>query len=405
MKLNIIFTLLLCFFHIAIFGQNLEKQIELINAEIDKLESVKRQFEIQKESLLLSKIQRDISALGFPTDDYVKHSALVLSYNEQHEQANWVMHMILPEILNGTVFRTNDFRPDELILSGSAVEQDYFLTDTLDNGEIVYDGFGYDRGHLAPSADFRWSEKALSESYLYSNMSPQVAKFNREIWAGLEDHLRKYVLKHNVPLYIITAPVLNNDLKKSQRSINQISIPNQYIKIAMDLENKRGIAFLLDNIEDESVLIETKAIPIDEAEMALGFNVFPLLEKYEDSFLLEDWFDNLANGDVQPMKQDQLIRGRFNTTIGGKRIGKESIVCGKVVSTKISRSGHLWLNIDKQFPNQIFSVFVKKEDLTSFPYQPEQYLLLKDACFEGRVEDLNGTPTIQLKRAKQIIEL
>jgi endonuclease G len=49
---------------------------------------------------------------------------------------------------------------------------------------------GWDRGYLAPSADFRWSEKALSESYFYSNMSPQLDDFNREGWAELEGLLR-----------------------------------------------------------------------------------------------------------------------------------------------------------------------------------------------------------------------
>jgi endonuclease G len=41
------------------------------------------------------------------------------------------------------------------VKTGSAVEEDYFLKYPQPDGTIKYDGFGYDRGHLAPSADFR----------------------------------------------------------------------------------------------------------------------------------------------------------------------------------------------------------------------------------------------------------
>lgn len=41
--------------------------------------------------------------------------------------------------------------------------------------------------------DFRWSATALSESYFYSNMSPQLPVFNRQSWAKVEDMLRSYV--------------------------------------------------------------------------------------------------------------------------------------------------------------------------------------------------------------------
>src|SRR5690606_2430798 len=101
-------------------------------------------------------------------------------------QARWVAHIILPDIIDGQVTRSNDFRVDPMVRSGTAVEADYFLQSQKPDGTIEYDGFGYDRGHLAPSADFRWSESALSESYYYSNMSPQLAEFNRNGWAELE---------------------------------------------------------------------------------------------------------------------------------------------------------------------------------------------------------------------------
>jgi endonuclease G len=72
---------------------------------------------------------------------------------------------------------------DDKVSCGTAVEADYFLRTENPDGTHGYDGFGFDRGHLAPSADFRWSATALSESYYYSNMTPQRPGFNQESWA------------------------------------------------------------------------------------------------------------------------------------------------------------------------------------------------------------------------------
>jgi len=56
------------------------------------------------------------------------------------------------------------------------------------------------------------------------------------------------------------------------------------------------------------------------------------------------------------------------------------------------------MNIDKQFPNQIFSVYIKKEDLVNFSYRPEKEMLYKQVCFLGKVQNFNGTPTIQIEK-------
>ena len=116
---------------------------------------------------------------------------MILGYNENHEQAQWVSHIVLPDVEKGNVSRTNNFRKDELVTSGTASKADYWYS-------------GYDRGHLAPSADFRWSKTALSESYFYSNMAPQLPELNREKWAELENAIREYVIENKIQVYVVT---------------------------------------------------------------------------------------------------------------------------------------------------------------------------------------------------------
>ena len=115
--------------------------------------------------------------IGLPyytqSDQIISHTAYTLKYSEQHEQASWVAYTLKSSHTSGTVGRTNDFREDYKVKTGSASLSDY-------------KGSGYDRGHLAPAADFKWSSTAMSESFFMSNMSPQKPGFNRGIWKKLE---------------------------------------------------------------------------------------------------------------------------------------------------------------------------------------------------------------------------
>ena len=44
-----------------------------------------------------------------------------------------------------------------------------------------YRNSGYDRGHLAPAADMKNSSISMSESFLFSNISPQDPSFNGDL--------------------------------------------------------------------------------------------------------------------------------------------------------------------------------------------------------------------------------
>ncbi|MBC8193615.1 MAG: DNA/RNA non-specific endonuclease, partial [FCB group bacterium] len=78
--------------------------------------------------------------LGLPkyssSDQIISHFAYTLKYDENHEQAAWVAYQLSSAHTSGNVSRTNDFRPDYSVKTGSA-------------GLSDYKGSGYDRGHLA----------------------------------------------------------------------------------------------------------------------------------------------------------------------------------------------------------------------------------------------------------------
>ena len=358
---------------------------------------------------MLQMVQRDLEAIGLPSDTYIMHNAMALEYSEPHEQARWVAHIILQDIKEGVVSRSNDFRIDTLVKTGSAVEADYFLKIKKQDGTWEYDAFGFDRGHLAPSADFRWSATALSESYYYSNMSPQLAEFNRGRWSDLEAQLRGYVIGHpGVQLYVVTGPLLETDLPVIERSVNKVAIPRKLFKVALDLVNKRAIGFVMPNAEI-SYPVESFAVSVDSVERLTGLDFFRALPdsleaRLEVKIDKAVWLSTVAGGDVEPLSQPGLPRNHFNTVVGARYMGKgeEVTVCGTVVGSRYSKTGNLWLNLDKKFPNQVFSVFIRKQDLPNFSDDPKAELENRKVCFTGRVESFNGTPTMNIEREEKV---
>lgn len=397
-------------FPLGVEGQTTPETLQQYRSELEQIEAAQDSIRGLIEAVRLEELRAEMHAFGFPEDDFIEHSAMVLAYDERHEQAKWVMHIIAPEIIQGTVGRTNDFRPDPKVSTGSAVEEDYFLKTLQADGNYSYDGFGFDRGHLAPSADFRWSFNALSESYFYSNMSPQRAEFNRGGWAELEDALRAYIyrnLEHH--LVVVTLPVLHDELPVIERSVNRVSIPETYVKVAFDPKTERGIAFAMPNSTIDRPLA-SYAMTIREAEEMTGFDFFPLLDTCitnvaETTYNIEDWLTESLLGDVEPLFAPDLPRGHFNTTQAARHMGsgKEVIVCGTVVGSRTARSGNVWLNLDRQYPNQVFSVYIKKEHLINFSYDPEKSLNGEVICVKARISDLSGTPTMRIEREKQLV--
>ncbi|RMF04377.1 MAG: DNA/RNA non-specific endonuclease, partial [Bacteroidetes bacterium] len=283
-------------------------------------------------------------------------------------------------------------------------------TDTLANGKVKYDGFGYDRGHLAPSADFRWSAQALSESYFYSNMSPQVADFNRGGWADLEAHLRGYVYDHpHSELYIVTGPLLTDSLAVIERGVNKVSIPDTFFKVALDLRAGQAIGFLMPN-RALTYPIDHYAVTVDEVERVTGLDFFPALAEaaaIEAHLDKAYWFEALAQGDVEPLYPPSLPRDHFNTIQARDHMnsGKAVVICGKVVSARYSRAGHVWLNLDKRYPNDICSVMIRKEDLVHFSGDPSELFKGKVIAVKGKIFPLSGKPVVSLKREEDVQDL
>ena len=149
--------------------------------------------------------------------ELVHHRYYSLSYSEQHEQAEWVFYEIKKERVLGLISRTDNFRSDNSVSTNSATLSDY-------------KGSGFDRGHLAPAADFSFSTTAMSESFYMSNMSPQNPSFNRGIWKNLESLVRTWGTNNSI--YVVTGPILDDC--STTIGTNNVCIPEYYYKVIYD---------------------------------------------------------------------------------------------------------------------------------------------------------------------------
>jgi endonuclease G len=211
----------------------------------------------------------------FQNEEIIKHSGFTLSYNENYEQASWVAYELTADELIKRVKRSDNFKKDSKVSTGSALPSDYAKS-------------GYDRGHLAPAADLSWSEVTMKESFFMSNMSPQKPGFNRGVWKKLEGYVRQWA-SDNGSIYVVTGGVLK-DIDKYIGTSN-VGIPKYYYKVILDYTGpeKKGIGFILPN-QSSSKKLQLSAVSIDEVEALTGIDFFHALPDNEEN-LLESQFD------------------------------------------------------------------------------------------------------------------
>jgi endonuclease G len=203
-------------------------------------------------------------------ESYVHHLAYGFVYDETHEQAKWIAYCLTKKEASGTIERSDNFEEDPLVSSGTATDGDYAKS-------------GYDRGHLAPAADMRWSVKTMEESFYYSNMSPQDPGFNRGIWKRLEEQVRDWAWENEV-IYVVTGPVLTSNLPNI--GSNGVSVPSYYYKVILDYSQPsvKAIAFLLPN-QSSSAGIQSFIVSINEVEKLTGIDFFPTLPDQQEEQL------------------------------------------------------------------------------------------------------------------------
>lgn len=193
----------------------------------------------------------------------IRHRFYTLSYAEEHEQAEWVAYELKKKDIVRVNFKRPYFIEDPKVPTKSASWRNYIRS-------------GYDRGHLCPAADRRFSREAFNETFYTSNVSPQRNDFNAGIWNRLEQKTRYWALKYD-GVYVVTGGVLDNHQKTIGKE--KITVPNYFYKVLMDRSGGtyKMIAFLIPHKESDKPLYHY-VVSVDKIEKMTGIDFFPNLQ-------------------------------------------------------------------------------------------------------------------------------
>lgn len=193
----------------------------------------------------------------------ITHTGYTVSYNHHYKTPNWVAWELTRDETKGTESRKSKFEPDPNLPEPRVEHSDYTNS-------------GYDRGHMAPAADMKWSEKAMEESFYMSNICPQNRKLNRDDWGDLEEKCREWAKKYG-RVYIACGPIYD---KASPKRIgkHQVAVPDRFFKVVLIYNRKAPIAmgFLFENKAHHQNL-KNYMVKVDQVEEETGLDFFSKL--------------------------------------------------------------------------------------------------------------------------------
>lgn len=217
-----------------------------------------------------------VASTGSPSNYLMVKSQYALSYHRDRGTPNWVSWQLNSSWL-GSAPRQDDFRADTALPSG------WYRVTSSD-----YTGSGFDRGHMAPSADRTNTITNNSATFLMTNIIPQAPDNNQGPWAQLEDYCRSLVTQGR-ELYIISGSYGTGGTgsagSRTTIASGRVTVPTRTWKVIVVLDrpglgvsgvttNTRVIAVNMPNAQGiRSAPWRNYRVSVDSIESATGYNL------------------------------------------------------------------------------------------------------------------------------------
>ena len=214
-------------------------------------------------------------------EQVIEHLGYTVSYNPVWLVPNWVAYELTDAETYGEQERSDHFKPDPLVNGDPVVTGDYSKS-------------GFDRGHMAPAADMKWSEQAMKESFYMTNMCPQLHNLNAGDWKDLEEMARDWARQYGA-IYIACGPIVEADYPTIGKN-RSIAVPAAFYKVFLRSKQDgswTSIGFVMKNEAGNRPLM-TYMLSVDEIEAQTGIDFFYHLpddieEQVESDINLSDW--------------------------------------------------------------------------------------------------------------------
>lgn len=224
----------------------------------------------------------DLETVSIPkglTSQIKEYTGFTVSFNKDNGTPNYVAWELLGKEVANDVQRDDNFWTDPDI-DGCPSTKDYTRS-------------GYDRGHMCPAADQKWSAQAMYDCFVMANMCPQEHALNAGAWATLENKERQWAQRDSA-IMIIAGPLYDkNDTKRIGDA--GVRVPGAFFKVLMApyLDQPEGIAFVYPNMTSPGNM-QDYAMSIDELEEILGYDFFPTLpdnieKQVESTYSFKEW--------------------------------------------------------------------------------------------------------------------
>lgn len=208
-----------------------------------------------------------------------EYVGFTLSFNKDNHTPNYVAWELLGSEVQNDVARSDNFWQDFDII-GCPAHRDYT-------------GSGYDRGHMCPAADQKWSMEAMNDCFVMANMCPQDHSLNAGAWNTLENKERQWAQRDSA-IMIVAGPIYEKTDTKRIGNVG-VRVPSAFFKVLLApyVEEPRAIGFIYPNMTAPGNM-EGYAMSIDDVEKITGFDFFPALpddieKKVEAEFSFKEW--------------------------------------------------------------------------------------------------------------------
>ncbi len=204
----------------------------------------------------------DVAMPTAQTETIIKYPGFTVNFNADKHIPNYVAWELTRDRLDGPYKRSNNFRTDESV-NGCATTDDYRHS-------------GYDRGHMAPAADMKWSRQAMDACFYLTNICPQSQHLNTGPWRKLEEATRRWAARDSA-LIVICGPILTDRITETIGA-TKVAVPKRFFKVILApyANPPRGIAFIMSNLVQPGGM-QTAATSIDEVESITGMDFFAAL--------------------------------------------------------------------------------------------------------------------------------
>jgi endonuclease G, mitochondrial len=196
------------------------------------------------------------------SDPVVCRTAYVLQYDDATKVPLWDAHVLTPEHAYGCIARTNAFASDKSLGDESSKPSDYAHS-------------GYDIGHISPDADMAWDPTVERESFILTNMAPQLPGFNRGIWKVLEVDVRAWAWERKHPLLVYAGSIVEDS--DTNIGTDKVAVPREFYKIIIDENTKEYLAFLFPHKEGLGADVTPYITTLTDIQGKTGI-IFPLPE-------------------------------------------------------------------------------------------------------------------------------